>query len=153
MTVMPSRTPLSTAPMATRPGPWCTATKRRQDFTAAAFQGASYSSPSWALRGRHSPPGRASRGGSPPSRARASHITFWARTAAASQSYLGSLRIAVPNGYLAPFMGFGFRVSRFGRGGFQLGFGFQVSESVGYKLGFGFRIVRVTSRVGFRVSG
>ena len=54
---------------------------------------------------------------------------------------------------LAPFMGFGFRVSRFGRGGFQLGFGFQVSESVGYKLGFGFRIVRVTSRVGFRVSG
>ena len=57
---------------------------------------------------------------------------------------------------LAPFMGFGFRVSRFGRGGFQDGFrhfGFRVSESVGYKLGFGFRKVRVTSCVGFRVSG
>ena len=34
-----------------------------------------------------------------------------------------------------------------------MGFGFRVSESVGYKLGFGFRKVRVTSCVGFRVSG
>jgi hypothetical protein len=50
-------------------------------------------------------------------------------------------------------MGFGFRVSRVGRGGFQLGIGFQVSESVGYKLGFGFRIVRVWGYKSRWVSG